>query len=129
MDVADLPVFAHDLVPIHSLDTDVLPEGIFFAELLPRFLFAGKAPDDFIRNRRRFVIREMKFNADWDTDPTSLPALVDQLKASIQDFSAREEKLESELRARSAAETRAYQRAVEEETAVQAGHRGRHWAS
>ena len=35
-------------------------------------------------------------------------ALVDQLKALIQDFSARDEKLESELRARSAAENRAY---------------------
>ena len=34
----------------------------------------SEVPDDFIRNRRRFVMREMKFNADWDTDPTSLPA-------------------------------------------------------
>src|SRR6059058_552898 len=46
-------------------------------------------------------------------------ALVDQLKALIQDFSARDEKLESELRAR-AAENRAYQRVVEEETLAQA---------
>ena len=40
----------------------------------------GEVPEDFIRNRRRFVIREMKFNADWDTDPTSLSALIDQYK-------------------------------------------------
>jgi hypothetical protein len=39
-----------------------------------------EVPDDFVHNRRRFVIREMRFNADWDTDPTSLPALVDQFK-------------------------------------------------
>jgi len=47
-------------------------------------------------------------------------ALVDQLKALIQDFSARDEKLESELRARSAAENRAYQRVVEQESLAQA---------
>src|SRR5882757_7147923 len=39
-----------------------------------------EVPEDFIHNRRRFVIREMRFNADWDTDPTSLPALIDQFK-------------------------------------------------
>jgi hypothetical protein len=39
-----------------------------------------EVPDDFVRNRRRIVLREMKFNADWDTDPTSIPALIDQLK-------------------------------------------------
>ncbi len=40
----------------------------------------AEVPQDFVRNRRRFVIREMKFNADWDTDPTSLPAMVDQFR-------------------------------------------------
>lgn len=40
----------------------------------------AEVPQDFVRNRRRFVVREMKFNADWDTDPTSLPAMVDQFR-------------------------------------------------
>ena len=40
----------------------------------------SEVPDDFIRNRRRFVMRELKFNADWDTDPTSLPAFIEQYK-------------------------------------------------
>lgn len=39
-----------------------------------------EVPEDFVRQRRRFVIREMKFNADWDTDPTALPAMVAQYK-------------------------------------------------
>ena len=39
-----------------------------------------EVPDDFIQHRRRFVIREMKFNADWETDPTALPAFIDQFK-------------------------------------------------
>src|SRR4051812_16358280 len=58
------------------------------AEELPAYAASPNAadegddevPDDFVRNRRRFVLREMKFNADWDTDPTSLPALIDQYK-------------------------------------------------
>lgn len=39
-----------------------------------------EVPEDFIRNRRRFVMREMKFNADWDTDPTAVPAFVYQFQ-------------------------------------------------
>lgn len=39
-----------------------------------------ETPQDFIRGRRRFVMREMRFNADWDTDPTGVPAFVDQYK-------------------------------------------------
>jgi len=39
-----------------------------------------EVPDNFVRNRRRLVIREIKFNSDWDTDPTALPAMVDQYK-------------------------------------------------
>jgi len=39
-----------------------------------------EVPDDFLKNRRRFVIREIKFNSDWDTDPTSLPAMIEQFK-------------------------------------------------
>jgi len=39
-----------------------------------------EVPDNFVHNRRRFVMREMKFNSDWDTDPTSLPAMIDQFK-------------------------------------------------
>jgi len=39
-----------------------------------------EVPDDFVRNRRRFVVREMRFNSDWDTDPTSLPAMIEQYK-------------------------------------------------
>jgi len=39
-----------------------------------------EVPDDFIRQRRRFVMREMKINSDWDCDPTAVPALIDQLK-------------------------------------------------
>lgn len=37
-----------------------------------------EVPADFIRNRRRFVMREIKFNSDWDCDPTAVPAMVDQ---------------------------------------------------
>ncbi|MBA3848072.1 MAG: DUF4159 domain-containing protein [Planctomycetes bacterium] len=37
-------------------------------------------PQAFVRGRRRFVMREFKFNSDWDTDPTSLPAMVEQFK-------------------------------------------------
>jgi hypothetical protein len=37
-------------------------------------------PENFIRNRRRFVMREMKFNSDWDCDPTAVAAMVDQFK-------------------------------------------------
>ena len=37
-----------------------------------------EVPEDFVRNRRRFVMREIKFNSDWDCDPTAVPALVDQ---------------------------------------------------
>lgn len=37
-------------------------------------------PEDFVRGRRRFVMREMKFNADWDTDPTAVPAFIEQFK-------------------------------------------------
>jgi len=47
-------------------------------------------------------------------------ALLDQLKALIQDFAAREEKLETEFRSRSSTELRAFQRASEEETRAQA---------
>jgi hypothetical protein len=39
-----------------------------------------EVPENFIRTRRRFVLREMKFNSDWDCDPTAVPALIDQLK-------------------------------------------------
>ena len=39
-----------------------------------------ETPDDFIVNRRRFVMREMMFNADWNTDPTAVPAFIEQLK-------------------------------------------------
>ena len=48
-------------------------------------------------------------------------ALVDRLKALVQDFSAREDKLESDLRARTAAETRAFQRGSEELAVTQQG--------
>ena len=37
-------------------------------------------PENFVHNRRRFVMREMKFNSDWDCDPTAVAAMVDQLK-------------------------------------------------
>lgn len=37
-------------------------------------------PEDFISNRRRFVVREFMFNADWNTDPTALPNFVYQFK-------------------------------------------------
>jgi hypothetical protein len=37
-------------------------------------------PEVFIRSRRTLVVREMKFNSDWDADPTAVPALVDQLR-------------------------------------------------
>jgi hypothetical protein len=40
----------------------------------------SEEPENFIRNRRRFVMREMKFNSDWDCDPTAVPAMVDQFK-------------------------------------------------
>jgi len=36
--------------------------------------------ENFVPQRRRLVIRELKHNADWDTDPTGLPAFVDQYK-------------------------------------------------
>ncbi|MDP6114673.1 MAG: DUF4159 domain-containing protein [Planctomycetota bacterium] len=39
-----------------------------------------EVPDVFVRNRRRFVLREVKFNSDWDCDPTAVPALVHQFK-------------------------------------------------
>ena len=37
-------------------------------------------PDVFIRTRRRVVVREMKFNTDWDCDPTAVPAMVNQFR-------------------------------------------------
>ena len=37
-------------------------------------------PEVFIRGRRRLVLREIKFNSDWDCDPTAIPALVDQFR-------------------------------------------------
>ena len=37
-------------------------------------------PEDFIRQRRCFVVREIRFNTDWDCDPTALPAMVAQYK-------------------------------------------------
>ena len=36
--------------------------------------------ESFTRNRRRFVMREFKFGADWDCDPTALPAFIEQYK-------------------------------------------------
>ena len=39
-----------------------------------------ETPEDFIADRRRFVMREMMFNADWNTDPTAVPAFVEQFK-------------------------------------------------
>ncbi|TFG85572.1 MAG: DUF4159 domain-containing protein [Gemmatimonadales bacterium] len=39
-----------------------------------------EVPDDFIQGRRRFVLREMMFNAGWTTAPTAVPAFVEQLK-------------------------------------------------
>ncbi len=36
--------------------------------------------EDFIRNRRRLVFREMKFASDWDTDPTAMTAMIYQFK-------------------------------------------------
>ncbi len=40
----------------------------------------AEVPDTFVRGRRRFVMQEMKFNSDWDCDPTAVPAMVDQFK-------------------------------------------------
>ena len=37
-----------------------------------------EVPADFVRNRRRFVMREIRFNSDWDCDPTAVPSMVDQ---------------------------------------------------
>jgi len=37
-------------------------------------------PDTFMRGRRRVVVREMKFNTDWDCDPTAVPAMVNQFR-------------------------------------------------
>ena len=37
-------------------------------------------PEAFIRNRRRVVVREMQFGADWDCDPTGCSAMVGQFK-------------------------------------------------
>ncbi len=39
-----------------------------------------EVPQIFVRARRRFVMREMKINSDWDADPTAVPAMVDQFK-------------------------------------------------
>ena len=36
--------------------------------------------ENFVPQRRRLVIRELTHNSDWDTDPTALPALIDQYK-------------------------------------------------
>ena len=68
-----------------SSDTGVI--GLAAEDLAMLVESRGEAADsdpepaaDFVRNRRRFVMREIKFNSDWDTDPTSLPAFIDQLK-------------------------------------------------
>lgn len=39
-----------------------------------------EVPEDFLRQRRRLVLRELKINSDWDCDPTALPSLMDQLR-------------------------------------------------
>ena len=39
-----------------------------------------ETPDVFIRNRRRVVVREAKFDSDWDCDPTAVPAMVGQFR-------------------------------------------------
>ena len=39
-----------------------------------------ETPEIFIRNRRRVVVREMQFGADWDCDPTGCTAMVGQFK-------------------------------------------------
>lgn len=36
--------------------------------------------ENFVPQRRRLVIRELTHNADWDTDPTALPAFIGQYK-------------------------------------------------
>lgn len=39
-----------------------------------------EVPGDFIPGRRRLVMREMMFNSDWNTDPTAVPAFVEQFR-------------------------------------------------
>ena len=39
-----------------------------------------EVPESFIRNRRRVVIREMKFDSDWDCDPTAIPSVAYQFE-------------------------------------------------
>ena len=51
---------------------------------------------------------------------TEILALLDRLKSALQDFAAREEKLETEFRARSSAEARAFEAATSEQAEKQA---------
>src|SRR5437867_13244339 len=51
---------------------------------------------------------------------TETLALLDKLKGAVQDFAAREEKLEQEFRARAAAENRGFETASREQSARQA---------
>ena len=53
----------------------------YFAEKEGEENAADDEPEEnLVPQRRRLVIRELTHNADWDTDPTALPALVDQYK-------------------------------------------------
>ena len=53
----------------------------YFAEKAGEENAADDEPDEnLVPQRRRLVMRELKHNADWDTDPTGLPGLVDQYK-------------------------------------------------
>ena len=39
-----------------------------------------ETPEVFIRTRRRIVVREMRFDTDWDCDPTAVNAMAGQFK-------------------------------------------------